>query len=95
MKKTAWFTQERMTTIRRSAGTAGLAAAERAFLDAYLDGVDEKRVHWQLIRLGDGFRCGCVYHPDAGCPRAALVGAHEPSADIAGKLAVAAVARPV
>lgn len=30
---------------------AGLGNAERAFLDAYLDGVDEKRVHWQLIRL--------------------------------------------
>ncbi|MEN6507742.1 MAG: 4-alpha-glucanotransferase [Smithella sp.] len=31
-----------------------LGAAERAFLDAYLDGVDEKRVHWQLIRLAMG-----------------------------------------
>ena len=31
-----------------------LCAAERAFMDAYLDGVDEKRVHWQLIRLAMG-----------------------------------------
>ena len=31
-----------------------LGPAERAFLDAYLDGVDEKRVHWQLIRLAMG-----------------------------------------
>ncbi len=28
-----------------------LGEDERAFLDAYLDGVDEERVHWQLIRL--------------------------------------------
>jgi 4-alpha-glucanotransferase len=32
----------------------GLGSAERSFLDAYLDGVDEKRVHWQLIRLAMG-----------------------------------------
>jgi 4-alpha-glucanotransferase len=31
-----------------------LGADERAFLDAYLDGVDKKRVHWQLIRLAMG-----------------------------------------
>lgn len=31
-----------------------LCSAERAFLDAYLDGIDEKRVHWQLIRLAIG-----------------------------------------
>ncbi len=31
-----------------------LSPVERAFLDAYLDGVDEKRVHWQLIRLAMG-----------------------------------------
>jgi len=31
-----------------------LGAAERVFLDAYLDGVDEKRLHWQLIRLAMG-----------------------------------------
>lgn len=31
-----------------------LGAAERAFLDAYVDGVDEKIVHWQLIRLALG-----------------------------------------
>ena len=30
---------------------SALCADERAFLDAYLDGVDEERVHWQLIRL--------------------------------------------
>ena len=29
----------------------GLAKDELAFLDAYLDGVDEERIHWQLIRL--------------------------------------------
>lgn len=28
-----------------------LGGDERAFLDAYLGGVDEERVHWQLIRL--------------------------------------------
>ena len=33
---------------------SGLGADERAFLDAYLDGVDKKRVHWQLIRLAMG-----------------------------------------
>ena len=33
---------------------SGLNAAEKDFLDAYLDGVDEKRVHWQLIRLAMG-----------------------------------------
>jgi len=33
---------------------SGLGSAERSFLDAYLDGVDEKRVHWQLIRLAMG-----------------------------------------
>ena len=32
----------------------GLCSAERAFLDAYLDGIDEKCVHWQLIRLAMG-----------------------------------------
>ena len=31
-----------------------LCSAERAFLDAYLDGIDEKCVHWQLIRLAMG-----------------------------------------
>ncbi len=31
-----------------------LGSAEKAFLDAYLDGVDERRVHWQLIRLAMG-----------------------------------------
>ncbi len=31
-----------------------LGADERDFLDAYLDGVDEKRIHWQLIRLAMG-----------------------------------------
>ncbi len=29
----------------------GLSADERAFLNAYIDGADEQRVHWQLIRL--------------------------------------------
>jgi len=33
---------------------SGLCAAERAFLDAYLDGVDDECVHWQLIRLAMG-----------------------------------------
>ena len=32
----------------------GLGSDERAFLDAYLDGVDEERVHWQLVRLAMG-----------------------------------------
>jgi 4-alpha-glucanotransferase len=32
----------------------GLGAEERALLDAYMDGVDEERVHWQLIRLAMG-----------------------------------------
>ena len=32
----------------------GLGAAERAFLNAYLDGTDETKVHWQLIRLAMG-----------------------------------------
>ncbi|MGD0277790.1 MAG: 4-alpha-glucanotransferase [Smithella sp.] len=31
-----------------------LGAAERDFLNDYLDGVNEKRVHWQLIRLAMG-----------------------------------------
>ena len=31
-----------------------LGSSEKAFLDAYLDGVDERRVHWQLIRLAMG-----------------------------------------
>jgi 4-alpha-glucanotransferase len=29
----------------------GLGVDERTFLDAYLDGIDEERIHWQLIRL--------------------------------------------
>jgi len=33
---------------------SGLGKSERVFLDAYLGGVDEKRVHWQLIRLAMG-----------------------------------------
>ncbi|MHB8137394.1 MAG: 4-alpha-glucanotransferase [Smithellaceae bacterium] len=33
---------------------SGLCPAERAFLDAYLDGVDETHLHWQLIRLAMG-----------------------------------------
>jgi 4-alpha-glucanotransferase len=33
---------------------SGLSADERAFLNEYIDGVDEKRVHWQLIRLAMG-----------------------------------------
>ncbi len=32
----------------------GLGDSERAFLDAYIDGVDEERIHWQLIRLAMG-----------------------------------------
>ncbi len=32
----------------------GLCPAERAFLDAYLGGVNEECVHWQLIRLAMG-----------------------------------------
>lgn len=32
----------------------GLGTDERSFLDAYLDGADEKRIHWQLIRLAMG-----------------------------------------
>ena len=33
---------------------SGLGVAERDFLDVYLDGVNEKCVHWQLIRLAMG-----------------------------------------
>jgi 4-alpha-glucanotransferase len=33
---------------------SAIGAAERDFLDAYLNGIDEKQVHWQLIRLAMG-----------------------------------------
>jgi 4-alpha-glucanotransferase len=41
----------------------GLGADERAFLDAYLDGVEEERVHWQLIRLAMGSVAGVCIIP--------------------------------
>lgn len=40
---------------------SGLSPAERTFLDAYLDGVNEPCVHWQLIRLAMGSVAdGCI-----------------------------------
>ncbi len=72
-----------------------MSSDERAFLDDYLEGVDETRVHWQLIHLAMGSVADVCIIPDAGYPRIALIRANEPAADIAGELAVASFARPI
>ena len=59
-----------------------LGEDERVFLDAYLGGVDEKRVHWQLIRLAMGSVADVCIIPDAGYPRIVLIRAYEPASDI-------------
>ena len=74
---------------------AALGEAEKAFLNE-ISGWRAAGAHpLATDTAGDGFRCGWLHHPHAGCAGPAGLRAHEHPPDGAGQLAMAAAAGPV